>query len=75
MEPQSSHAPPSRSTSHRTESATLKLITVVGRNANPVSSGVKPSTLCRYWVVKNQKLNIPPRKSRRPAYPLRARGS
>ncbi|WXK67087.1 hypothetical protein WBK31_11490 [Nonomuraea sp. N2-4H] len=47
---------PSRDSSHGTARAETSAVKASGRNAIPVASGVKPSTVCRNWVRKK---NIP----------------
>ena len=34
-------------------------VSVIGRNATPARSGLKPSTSCRNWVTKKNMPNMP----------------
>ena len=57
---------PSRSTSHRADSCDdANTATVIGRNANPVSRSLYPSTPRRNWVRKKNIPNIPATSSSR----------
>jgi hypothetical protein len=63
--PASTRALPNRCVSLGIATATAKFASVIGRNARPAPSGLKPKTLWRYCVMKNQKPIIAPRKRSR----------
>src|ERR1700712_1222536 len=63
--PVSVQAAPIRPTTRLITTATAKLTAVIGRNARPAWSGVKPSTPCRDWGGKKKKPIIAPGDSNR----------
>ena len=56
----SSRASPQRADRRGTNRTIENITAVIGRNAIPACSGLKPRTPCRYWLRKKNIENIPP---------------